>query len=258
MHSEKRLRLRLEAPVLRYTSSSVSPPPHRLRNSMTHDASAVEAYAPPTRARRVRLFFEFLLFFVGAPTAMAIFIGHYSLFAVLGAFGALGAVLLHLTPGFHWRELLRGGLARHVAMILAFAVASTALIIAVVYLAAPHRFLELPLYRTELWLLIMVAYPVLSVIPQELLYRPLFFRRYGVLFPSDGTAIAANAVAFGLGHALYANPIAIGLTTLAGGVFGWVYVKTGSFPLVCVLHALAGQLVFTLGLGIYFYHGAAG
>ena len=225
---------------------------------MTDDSAAITSYAPPTRARRIRLFFEFLTFFVGAPTAMAIFIGHYSLFAVLGVFAAFGAILLHLTPGFHWGELLRGGVLRHAALIAVFTAGTAALIAAIVLMVAPYRFLSMPLYRTELWMLIMVAYPVLSVVPQELLYRPLFFRRYGVLFPSDATAVAVNALAFGLGHTLYANPIAIGLTTLAGGVFGWLYVKTGSFPLICILHALAGQLVFTLGLGIYFYHGAAG
>jgi len=224
----------------------------------TDHALAPALYTPPSRARRMRLFLEFLLFFVGAPAGMAYFLGHYSLFAVLAMFGLVGALLLHLTPGFEWRLLLRGGVLRHWGLIALFAAASAALIAGVVFAVAPDRWLELPLRRTELWLLIMVAYPIVSVIPQELIYRPLFFHRYGVLFPSDGVAIAVNALAFGLGHALYANPVAISLTILAGGVFGWAYLRTRSFPLVCAMHALAGQLVFTLGLGIFFYHGAVG
>ncbi len=214
--------------------------------------------APIARARRVRLMLELLVFFVGAPTAMAAFIGHYSLFAVLGGFSAVGAVMLHVTPGFRWRDLLRGGVLRHAKLISIVTLLSAALITGVVFAVAPERWLELPTHRTQLWIMIMILYPIVSVIPQELIYRGLFFHRYRALFPSDGVAIAANALAFGLGHALYANPVAIGLTILSGGVFGWIYVKTGSFPLVCVLHALAGQLIFTLGLGVFFYHGAVG
>ncbi len=225
---------------------------------MTGDVLDSATLAPPSRARRARLFLELLAFFVAVPVGMAVMIGQYSLFSVLATFGVVGAVLLHITPGFEWRELLRGGVGRHIALILAFTAGSALLIAGVVHLVAPERMLELPLYRPNLWLLIMFAYPLVSVIPQELIYRALFFRRYGVLFPSEVVAIAANAVAFGLGHALYGNPVAIGLTVLAGGAFGWTYAKTGSFPLVCVLHAIAGQLVFTLGLGIFFYHASAG
>ena len=109
-----------------------------------------------------------------------------------------------------------------------------------------------------LWLLILALYPLLSAIPQELIYRPLFFRRYSVLFQNDGLALAVNSAVFGLAHLLYMNPVTIGLAAFGGLVFGWVYLRHGSVLLAMLLHALAGQLVFTSGLGIYFYHGAVG
>jgi hypothetical protein len=35
-------------------------------------------------------------------------------------------------------------------------------------------------------------------------------------------------------------------------------VYRGSFAYAVVLHGLAGQIIFTSGLGIFFYHGAVG
>jgi membrane protease YdiL (CAAX protease family) len=44
--------------------------------------------------------------------------------------------------------------------------------------------------------------------------------------------------------------------TFAGGIaFAWAYARRGSFPLAVVLHAVAGQIVFLLGLGMFFYSG---
>ena len=45
---------------------------------------------------------------------------------------------------------------------------------------------------------------------------------------------------------------------MGGLIFGLVYLRFGSLLLATVLHAIAGQLVFTSGLGVYFYHGAIG
>ena len=54
------------------------------------------------------------------------------------------------------------------------------------------------------------------------------------------------------------NPVTIGLTVIAGWVMGWAYLRRRSFLLACVLHSVAGQIVFTVGLGRFFYHGAVG
>jgi hypothetical protein len=44
----------------------------------------------------------------------------------------------------------------------------------------------------------------------------------------------------------------------SGTVFAWAYVSQRSFALACVLQAIGGLIIFTSGLGIYFYHGAIG
>lgn len=219
------------------------------------DAPAIEAALRPSR---LRLWAEMLALFVGVPVAMAAALGHYPLLTVLILLGGVAAWLLRRTPGFAFAELLRGPVLGEWRLILGVAVLTGMTCLAVAAVLVPGQILAFPLHRTELWLMVMVFYPLVSVVPQELIYRPLFFRRYGGLFPNEGVAVAANAVLFGLGHLFYMNPVTIGMTVVAGAVFAVAYLRHRSFLLACVLHALAGQIVFTVGLGRYFYHGAVG
>jgi uncharacterized protein len=46
------------------------------------------------------------------------------------------------------------------------------------------------------------------------------------------------------------------LTFFGGILFAWRYVETGSLLTSSVEHALYGCWLFTVGLGVYFYHGA--
>ena len=209
-------------------------------------------------APRRQLWAEFVALFVVAPVAMAVFIGTVPLFAALFAFTLLSVVLLALTPGFRPRQLVQGPVLRHGAYILGFAAGAAAVCFALVLVLVPERLLELPRYRMDLWLKIMLFYPLISALPQEVIFRALFYRRYGNLFPGPNAALAANAAAFAVAHMFYQNAVAIGLTFVGGVIFALAYQRTGSFLLTVILHAIAGQIVFTSGLGIYFYHGAIG
>ncbi|MEM1383602.1 MAG: CPBP family intramembrane glutamic endopeptidase [Pseudomonadota bacterium] len=202
------------------------------------------------------LWIEFTALFVGVPILMAVFFGSYRLFSVIFALALIAAVLLHLTPGFRWRELRRGPVLGEWRLILAFAALVSVVCVSVALILVPDRFLSLVENNFPLWIMIMVAYPIASALPQELIYRPLFFRRYGHLFPSTEWAIAANAAAFGFGHLFYMNPITIAMTAFGGAIMAWAYTRNQSFLLAWVLHAIAGQIVFTAGLGVFFYHGA--
>lgn len=105
------------------------------------------------------------------------------------------------------------------------------------------------------WAIVMIAYPVLSVYPQGLLYRAFFFERYAALFPGRWTMIVASAAAFAFLHIVFRNPIAPALTFFGGLLFAWRYGQTGSLAASSFEHALYGCWLFTLGLGQYFYHG---
>jgi membrane protease YdiL (CAAX protease family) len=107
-----------------------------------------------------------------------------------------------------------------------------------------------------LWAAIMVLYPVISVYPQELLFRAYFFHRYKGLFGTRIRMIAASAVAFGFVHIVFGNWISVALCTVGGVLFALTYERTGSLVLVCMEHALFGNFIFTIGLGKFFVPGA--
>jgi membrane protease YdiL (CAAX protease family) len=204
----------------------------------------------------MRLRFEFLVLFVAAPALMATVLPPRLFGEALIGMVVAGVLLLLTTPGFRWRSLIEGPVVRDWPLTLAFSALTGVVTAALVMALIPERFLALPRQNPELWLMILLLYPLLSVVPQELFYRALFFERYGGLFPDVRIAIAVNVLCFGLAHAFYGNWPAVLLTTLGGVAFTWAYVQRRSFVLACLLHAVGGQIVFTSGLGIFFYHGA--
>jgi membrane protease YdiL (CAAX protease family) len=199
---------------------------------------------------------EFAVLYLGLPLMLALVLPPAWLWPVLLGATALALVLLALTPGFAWSELWRGwGRVdwRYVALVAA----GTAVIAGVlVWWLVPRQALALPRQATGLWLMILVLYPVVSALPQELLFRPLFFRRYGALFPDRRLALAANGFTFGLARLMFWNWVALALTVAGGVIFAQAYLGRGGFALAVVLHAACGAIIFTSGLGSFFYHGA--
>ena len=122
--------------------------------------------------------------------------------------------------------------------------------------AVPGRLLSFPLERTPVWAMVMVLYPVLSVVPQEFIYRSFFLRRYRDLFRSPRVLALVSALAFGWAHVVMQNVVAVVFCAIGGVLFTHTYLKHRSLALCCFEHALYGCFVFTLGLGQFFYHGA--
>jgi len=123
------------------------------------------------------------------------------------------------------------------------------------WLMRPEALFDLPTRHTKLWLVVMVAYPVISVVPQEIIYRAFFCHRYRPLFGHGARMVLANAAAFALAHIVFGNPIAVLLTFAGGWLFARTFLATKSLPCVAVLHALYGAAIFTVGLGHYFFQG---
>lgn len=122
----------------------------------------------------------------------------------------------------------------------------------------PLRLFEFPLERPNLWLMIMVCYPLLSVYPQEIIYRLFFFDRYAPIFPNERLMIIASGLAFGHAHIIFNNWVAYLMCIVGGWIFAYTYAKTKNFLLVWAEHSIYGCFIFTVGLGWYFYSGAAG
>ena len=217
------------------------------------------AIAVPGLSRRLRLVAEMAIIFIGAPIAVtyALYEFRLPLFFVLPPLMLCLIVYLLWDRTFHLiKELARGfSLGALAGMIITFAVLGPAIVYAAMTLN-PSGFLRFPRYAPQLWMTIMVLYPLMSVMAQELVYRTFFFHRYGPLFGDwRWLAIIVNAALFGFGHILFANWIAVGGTFLIGLLFAYRYAATRSFWAVWLEHSLYGCLVFTVGLGRYFYTG---
>jgi membrane protease YdiL (CAAX protease family) len=119
----------------------------------------------------------------------------------------------------------------------------------------PEKIFNFPLSKTGRWLIVMILYPFLSALPQELIYRAFFFHRYQLLFPGEGQMALASVTAFSFMHIIFGNAIAPLLTIPGGYLFCRTYARTGSLPAAAIEHAAYGDIVFTVGLGVYFFNG---
>ncbi len=208
--------------------------------------------------RRARLWVEFLVLFAGAPLLLAFGLEAWAMWPLLGGCLIAGIALLRVTPGFEWAELLHGPAIPKPMAFLAFLLVTAAACLGLVLWLLPEALFWLPQRRPELWLTVILLYPLLSALPQEIVFRVLFFRRYGFLFRSRAVGVAVNAVLFGLAHLFLSNWVSVAMTVAGGAIFAWAYLSGPRpnllFPLI--LHAAAGAIIFTSGLGRFFFHGA--
>lgn len=205
---------------------------------------------------RARLWVEFIGFFVIVPVVIATGFPPNMMFPLLFGFTALGLVLLHVTPGFEWRSLGAGARRINWRFVALIAAVTAVTGYAAIQLTAPDAAFFLLRENPMLMLMIAGLYPFLSALPQELVFRPLFFRRYAGILPAGSYApMVLNAGLFSLAHLMYWSWLVAAMTFFGGLAFAWAYEKRGNFPEAVVLHAVAGVIVFAVGLGVFFYSG---
>ncbi len=212
--------------------------------------------APPTHSPSAR-FAEVLLLFGVAPVVLAAFMRGWMVFPAIWLLGAICLVMLLADRSFDRRQLWNGadawgGIGRRA---FCFAVGAPVLALALLVLE-PGRLFSLPRERPQLWAIIMVGYPILSVYAQELAFRAFFFHRYAAVFRTKHAMVIASAAAFGFAHIILHNWIAVAFTTVGGLLFALTYWRTRSLLACCLEHALYGCYIFTIGWGSYFYGGS--
>lgn len=215
---------------------------------------------PRLRVRRLRLIAEIGLFYLCLPLLYAHLIQTYHVSLIVLMQPLLIALVGYLlwSPDFSLRrEFSRGVSWRGVAGIVGLFMLVAGAIALWVWATMPGRFLSFPLYNTRMWLLVMLFYPLLSVLPQELAFRSFFFHRYGQLFGDRLWLLAAvNGALFGFAHIIYGGAVSIVLSGALGVLLAWRYAQTRSLRAIWLEHALYGQMIFTVGLGRYFFTGA--
>ena len=204
---------------------------------------------------KLRLALEFAALFAGAPAALAILAPGAFLLPVLWVFALICLLALRRDPFFNRARLSRVGDWRPALtkVLLRFAVCAVGMA-AVILAVMPGNFLRLVRDKPLVWMLVMIFYPLLSVLPQGIVYRAFLFHRYRGLV-SDQALLIMGAIAFSLAHLPFGNAWALGFTLIGGFMFGDTYLKSRSMLISCFEHALYGCLVFTIGFGAFFFHG---
>lgn len=121
------------------------------------------------------------------------------------------------------------------------------------YIFFEEYFFRFAIEKSKLYFFVMIFYPILSVIPQEFIFRKFFFKRYSFYFSSN-KFLFLNSACFSWAHIIFNNYLAVVFTFIGGYLFVQTYKRTNSFSLVCIEHILYGNLLFTIGLGNFFYH----
>lgn len=206
--------------------------------------------------RQIYLVVEFLILFFILPVSAAFFISPSFLFPGLLCFTLFGIILLQITSTFRWRSLWQDCTKFDWKALGWFSLFCLLIFSLITFLLIPEHFYDLPTHSLKLWILIMVAYPIISALPQELIFRPLFFIRYKSIFPNKKYLVIINAIAFCLAHLFYWNLVAITITFLGGLVFAYIYKKNRNFLEIVMYHSVGGCIIFTTGLGRFFYSGA--
>jgi uncharacterized protein len=177
-------------------------------------------------------------------------------FGILIIFALYCSFILWSDPDFDRSMILNLKMVkvhlRHILIRAAFAVVFITIIFV---LYEPEELFVLVINEPVNWLLIIILYPLLSVVPQELIYRAFIFHRYSELIIRNRLRVHLSALAFSFVHIIYFNYVAVFLTYGAGYLFGRTYNETRSLLAVSVEHAIYGIFLFTIGLGKYFYQG---
>ena len=192
---------------------------------------------------------EFFFIFLILPSAIFFLDSSIIVFLTLYLVFTLSIVILYFDKSFSFTSLRK---KVDWKFIIIFSLIFFSLSFFYVILVDKDLLFIFPKTNFELWLLVILIYPFLSVIPQEIVYRVFFFQRY---FPNERSfyfLTLLNMIVFSYGHIVFNNVHAILITAIVSPVFTYAYLKKSFFTCI-ILHALGGQIIFTLGLGKYFF-----
>lgn len=192
---------------------------------------------------------EFFLIFIILPVSFAF---NYPFvikaFLAVSGFAYVIYVLLciegkkfRIAPNLKWRIFWKNVCVK--LLIISF------FTIAYMMLTAKSDLFHVLYQKPKLWVIILFAYAMFSVYPQEIIYRTLYFQRYSSLFKSKTLFIFINAIVFSLAHIFYKNSLVLLMTFLGGILFALTYDKTKSTLLVSIEHAIYGCWLYTVGMG---------
>jgi len=214
----------------------------------------------PQKTSTASLLTEFAVLFILVPLFLFAVGTRMGIYAAIWGGGIYAFLVLRSSPDFSFHKLWHGvgwGKSAKRFAFLRFLVLAVVLTVLTLILV-PERFMRFPLERFPLWLAVMILYPPLSIVPQELLFRSFFFARYGDFFEKIGKpylGVFINGLLFGLGHLVLNNWIAPTFTAIGGTIIAHSFAQHRSLKWAVVEHMLYGCWIFTVGIGWFFFTG---
>lgn len=202
--------------------------------------------------RKHLLIVEMLLLFAGIPLVFLVPIAmeiKLTLFLVALIYVVLIAVIERKKKVFQTRNCNQIVVFQKILLRLLIIVVGT---ITVLYFTNKEDLFNVISTKPMLWLTFSGVYLLGSVIPQELLYRTFFVKRYQTIFSNEITLIIANALLFSFGHIWFQSFIVLAFTFIGGILFIKTYLHSKSIIIVMIEHALYGIWLYTVGYGELF------
>lgn len=122
----------------------------------------------------------------------------------------------------------------------------------VLYIQNKEQLFNVMLNKPFLWLRFSGVYILLSVIPQELIYRTFFVKRYQELINNEWLFILINSILFSFAHIWFQSWLVLAFTFVGSLLFIKTYLKTKSTWLVILEHSIYGVWLYTVGYGAVF------
>ncbi|GAA5218352.1 CPBP family intramembrane glutamic endopeptidase [Corallincola platygyrae] len=195
-----------------------------------------------------KLIYEFSLLFFALPLLITIApSGESKLLLIVAA-------VVYCFVRFQPLKGLRPVPARHITESLVRFLLLALLATLLVAMFLPEKFGQQPESDTYRWLIGLALYPLVSVWPQEFIFRRFLFLRYRRIFQSKTQLLLFSSLAFAWAHLFYLEPATLIFTFVAGWIFGVTYLKCRRLWPVILEHTLYGWWLLTIGLGDLVYY----
>ncbi|MEM7546857.1 MAG: CPBP family intramembrane glutamic endopeptidase [Pseudomonadota bacterium] len=156
-------------------------------------------------------------------------------------------LLLSMTRSFHWADLVPVDALSEWRLLVGVSAVFIAGSFAVTTVFFPEELFQ----SSGGAELMLIAYPLLTALPVELVYRALFFRRFGYLFKTQLLAILVGAAANGLLYFMLSHALSGAVFGFVIGlVLGWAYLRSGQFALSVLMHWIAALAIWLIGPGL--------
>ena len=192
--------------------------------------------------------YEHFFLFAFFPLAAIVYAEGSPAYHALVALSLAAAALLSGTRSFHWRDMGPNDLWSEWPVMIGVSALFIGFAIFAATFFVPHYDMR-PTFWSALFFAVVIAGPT------ELIYRALFFRRYGHLFEGECWAIMVGALSTGLLYTMISGALeGLVLGGFVGTVLSLTYLRTGSFPLIVGLHIVALVAMQMIAPGIGFCH----